>query len=161
MLLVPSQPTLRRSAVLGLHCPLAAQTTDSPAYSHTHHNGSPGVDPHRKAFAARDTEGTLRLLQEALQPNPRLAETWYEEGRLNAKAAPRVLQTNDLQAAAVVEGLEAEKEWLRLLGCRRDYCVDPRRAGAGARRAAGGAANVDEVLADRESLLYALRVRTY
>jgi hypothetical protein len=123
---------------------------------------APGVDPYRKALAAQDTEETLRLLQEALRANPRLAEAWYEEGQLKVKLAPGILKTDELQAVAVFrEGLEAEKEALRLLDAGDVTVWTPEEQERARAVLQTELVNVNEVLADRESLLYALRVRTY
>jgi hypothetical protein len=61
------------------------------------------LDPYRKALAARDTEETLRLLQEASRANPRLAEAWYEPNN-PPLAARRVEETcGHASACAKVE----------------------------------------------------------
>jgi hypothetical protein len=122
----------------------------------------PGLDPYRKALAAQDTEETLRLLQEALQANPRLTEAWYEKGQLKVKLAPGILKTDELQAMATFrEGLEAEREALRLLDAGAVTVWTPREQGQARAVLQADLVNVDEVLADPESLLYALRVRVY
>jgi tetratricopeptide (TPR) repeat protein len=123
---------------------------------------SPGVDPYRKALAAQDSEETLRLLQEALRANPRLAEAWYEQGRLKLKLAPGIQKLDELQAVGIFrEGLEAEKEALRLLDAGEVTVWTPAEQGHARAVLQGDLMNVDEVLADRDSLLYALRVRIY
>jgi hypothetical protein len=120
------------------------------------------LDPYRKALAAQDSEETFRLLQEALQANPRLAEAWYEKGRLKVKLAPDILRTDELQAMATFrEGLEAEREALRLLDAGEVTVWTPQEQAHARTVLEADMVNVDEVLADPESLLYALRVRVY
>jgi hypothetical protein len=122
----------------------------------------PGVEPYRKALAAQDTEETLRLLQEALRANPRLAEAWYEQGQLKVKLAPGMLKADELQAVLIFrEGLESEKEALRLLDAGEVTVWTPKEQGQARAVLQADLVNVDEVLADRDSLLYALRVRIY
>src|SRR5271169_6424789 len=55
-----------------------------------------GVAIYRKALAAQDGEQGLRLLEQAIRANPRLAEAWYELGRRKVKLAPGLVKTDEL-----------------------------------------------------------------
>jgi len=121
-----------------------------------------GVKDYRLAFKTEDLDERLHLLELAVRANPRLAEAWYELGRLKVRRAPVVIKTNELQAVAMFrEGLEAEQEALRLLDSRKlavwtsDEEIQARES------LATDLANANEVMADQDSLLNALRMRTY
>jgi tetratricopeptide (TPR) repeat protein len=121
-----------------------------------------GVGPYREALAAQDMEETLRLLEQAVRANPHLAEAWYELGRLKVKRAPDVVKTDELQAIAMFrEGLESEREASRLLDEGRPAVWTPAQEEEAREVLARDLQNVGEVLADQESLLNALRMRTY
>jgi hypothetical protein len=59
------------------------------------------------------------------------------------------------------EGLEAEKEALRLLDAGKATVWNTAQEDQARATLATDLTNVDEILADQESLLRALRVRTY
>jgi hypothetical protein len=121
-----------------------------------------GVGTYREALATQDSEETLRLLEQAVRANPHLAEAWYELGRLKVKRAPDIVKTDELQAIATFrEGLEAEKEASRLLDAGKVVVWTPAEQDQAREMLARDLVNVDEVLADQESLLTALRMRTY
>lgn len=121
-----------------------------------------GVGTYREALAAQDEEETLRLLEQAVRANSHLAEAWYELGRLKVKRAPDIVKRDELQAIAMFrEGLEAEKEASRLLDAGQVTVWTPAEQDQAREVLARDLANVDEALADQESLLTALRMRTY
>jgi hypothetical protein len=104
----------------------------------------------------------LRLLEQAVRANPRLAEAWYEVGRRKVKLAPDIVKLDELQGIQVFrEGLEAEKEALRLLDAGKVTIWNAAEEDEARATLATDLANVDETLADQDSLLRALRVRTY
>jgi hypothetical protein len=78
------------------------------------------------------------------------------------KRAPLVIKTDELQAVAMFrEGLEAEQEASRLLDSA-PVVIWTGEEEIGAREAlAADLVNANEVMADQESLLNALRMRTY
>jgi hypothetical protein len=121
-----------------------------------------GVAFYRRALAAQDSEEALRLLEQAARANPRLAEAWYDLGSRKVKLAPQIVKTDELHGIQLFrEGLEAEKEALRLLDAGNVTiwgAVEEEQARA---VLTTDLANVDETLADQESLLRALRIRTY
>lgn len=121
-----------------------------------------GVADYRRALATDDSDEALLLLEQAIRSNPRLAEAWYEQGRRKVKLAPEIVKTDELHAMQLFrEGLQAEKEALRLLDAGNVTiwgAADEEQARAAL---ATDLANVDETLADQDSLLSALRVRAY
>ena len=121
-----------------------------------------GVGIYREALAARDSEEALRLLEQAVRANPRLAEAWYEVGRQKLKLAPDIVKLDELRGIQIFrEGLEAEKEALRLLDAGKATVWNAAEEDQARAMLATDLANVDETLADQESVLRALRVRTY
>ena len=113
-----------------------------------------GVRTYREALAAQDGEETLRLLEQAVRANPRLAEAWYELGRLKVKRAPDVVKSDELQAIAMFrEGLESEKEASRLLDAGQVAVWTPAEQDQARETLARDLVNIDEVLADQVSLL--------
>ncbi len=121
-----------------------------------------GVGIYRKALAAQDDDEALRLLEQAVRANPRLTEAWYEVGRRKARLAPGIVKLDELQGMQIFrEGLEAEKEALRLLDAGKVSVWNAAEEDQARAVLATDLANVDEALADQESLLRALRVRTY
>jgi hypothetical protein len=121
-----------------------------------------GVETYRHALATEDGEESLRLLEQAVRANPRLTEAWYEVGRRKVKLAPDIVKLDELQGIQVFrEGLEAEKEALRLLDAGKVTIWNAAEEDQARATLAIDLANVDETLADQESLLRALRVRTY
>lgn len=121
-----------------------------------------GVATYRKALAAQDSEEALRLLEQTVRSNSRLAEGWYELGRRKVKLAPNLVKTDELQGIQTFrEGLEAEKEAQRLLDAGNVTIWSATEEEQARAVLATDLANVDETLADQESVLRALRVRTY
>jgi len=121
-----------------------------------------GVGIYREALAAQDNEDALRLLEQAVRANPRLAEAWYELGRQKVKLAPDIVKLDELRGIQIFrEGLEAEKEALRLLDAGKVTVWNAAEEDRAHATLTTELANVDETLADQESLLRALRVRTY
>jgi hypothetical protein len=121
-----------------------------------------GVGTYREALAAQDSEETLRLLEQAVHANPHLAEAWYELGRLKVKRAPDIVKTDELHGVTTFrEGLEAEKEASALLDAGKVTVWTAVEEDQAREVLARDLLNVDEVLADQESLLNALRTRTY
>jgi tetratricopeptide (TPR) repeat protein len=121
-----------------------------------------GVGIYRDALATEDSEEALRLLEQAVRANPRLAEAWYDVGRRKIKIAPDIVKLDELQGIQVFrEGLEAEKEALRLLDAGKVTVWNAAEEDQARATLATDLANVDETLADQDSLLRALRVRTY
>jgi hypothetical protein len=121
-----------------------------------------GVESYRHALATEDSEERLRLLEQTVRANPRLAEAWYEVGRRKVKLAPDIVKLDELQGIQVFrEGLEAEKEALRLLDAGKVTIWNAAEEDQARATLATDLANVDETLADQDSLLRALRVRTY
>lgn len=121
-----------------------------------------GVGIYRNALATKDSEDALRLLEQAVRANPRLAEPWYEVGRRKVKLAPDIVKLDELRGMQVFrEGLEAEKEALRLLDAGKPTIWNAAEEDQARATLATDLANVDETLADQESLLRALRLRTY
>jgi tetratricopeptide (TPR) repeat protein len=121
-----------------------------------------GVGIYREALAAQDSEEALRLLEQAVRANPRLAEAWYEVGRQKVRLAPDILKSDELRGIQVFrEGLEAEKEASRLLDAGKVTVWNAAEEDQARATLATDLANVNETLADQESLLRALRVRTY
>jgi tetratricopeptide (TPR) repeat protein len=121
-----------------------------------------GVETYRHALASEDSEESLRLLEQAVRANPRLAEAWYEVGRRKMKLAPDIVKLDELQGIQVFrEGLEAEREALRLLDTGKVTIWNAAEEDEARATLATDLANVDQTLADQESLLRALRVRTY
>ena len=121
-----------------------------------------GVGIYRDALATEDSEEALRLLEQAVRANPRLAEAWYEVGRQKLKLAPDIVKLDELRGMQIFrEGLEAEKEALRLLDAGKVTVWNAAEEDQARAMLATDLANVDATLADQESLLRALRVRTY
>jgi tetratricopeptide (TPR) repeat protein len=121
-----------------------------------------GVGIYREALATEDNEEALRLLEQAVRANPRLAEAWYDVGRRKVKLAPHIVKLDELRGIQIFrEGLEAEKEALRLLDAGKVTVWNAAEEDQARATLATDLANVDETLADQESLLRALRVRTY
>ena len=121
-----------------------------------------GVAIYRRALAAQDSEEALRLLEQATRANPHLAEAWYDLGRRKVKLAPEIVKTDELQGIQVFrEGLEAEKEALRLLDAGNVTIWGADEEEQARAVLTTDLANVDEALAEQDSLLRALRVRTY
>jgi len=121
-----------------------------------------GVDMYRQGLAATDTEESLRLLHEAVHANPHLAEAWYAIGRLKLKLAPDIVKTDELHGVRMFrEGLEAEREALALLDAGKLTVWNQAEEEQAREALARDLQNVDEVMADQESLLAALRLRTY
>ena len=87
---------------------------------------------------------------------------WYELGRFKVKRAPLVIKTDELQAVAMFrEGLEAEQEALRLLESGKVVMWTGEEELHAREILAVDLANANEVMADQDSLLNALRMRTY
>jgi len=104
----------------------------------------------------------LRLLEQAARANPKLAEAWYELGRRKVKLAPEIVKTDELQGTVLFrEGLEAEKEALRLLDVGNVTIWGAAEEDQARAVLSTDLAYVDETLADQDSLLRALRVRTH
>lgn len=121
-----------------------------------------GVAIYRKALAAQDSEETIHLLEQAVRANPRLAEAWYQMGRQKISRAPDVVKMDELQGTQLFrEGLEAEKEALRLLDAGKVTVWNSTEEEQARATLAIDLVGVDETLADQESSLRALRVRTY
>ncbi|HTO43222.1 MAG TPA: hypothetical protein VML56_04025 [Burkholderiales bacterium] len=121
-----------------------------------------GVKDYKLAFETEDLDERLRLLEVAVRANPRLTEAWYELGRLKVKRAPIVIKANELQAVAMFrEGLEAEQEALRLLDSGKIAVWTGDEEIQARETLATDLANANEVMADQDSLLNALRMRTY
>ncbi len=121
-----------------------------------------GVGIYREALATEDSEEALRLLEQAVRANPRLAEAWYDVGRRKVTLAPHIVKLDELRGIQIFrEGLEAEKEALRLLDAGKVTIWNTAEEDQARATLAIDLANVDETLADQESLLRALRVRTY
>jgi tetratricopeptide (TPR) repeat protein len=121
-----------------------------------------GVAIYRRALAAQDAEEALRLLEQAARANPKLAEAWYELGRRKVKLAPEIVKTDELQGTVLFrEGLEAEKEALRLLDVGNVTIWGAAEEDQARAVLSTDLAYVDETLADQDSLLRALRVRTH
>jgi tetratricopeptide (TPR) repeat protein len=121
-----------------------------------------GVGIYHAALATEDSEEALHLLEQAVRANPRLAEAWYDVGRRKLKLAPDIVKLDELRGTQVFrEGLEAEKEALRLLDAGKVTIWNAAEEDQARATLATDLANVDETLADQESSLRALRVRTY
>jgi hypothetical protein len=121
-----------------------------------------GVDIYRQGLATTDPEESLRLLQEAVRANPRLAEGWYAIGRIKLKLAPDIVKTDESHGVLVFrEGLEAEREALALLDAGKVTVWNKAEEEEARVAMARDLQNVDEVMGDQESLLAALRLRTY
>ncbi len=122
-----------------------------------------GVRTFREAVAAaEDGDERLRLLELTVRSNPHLAEAWYELGRIKVRRAPVVIKTDELQAVAMFrEGLEAEQEALRLLESGKIVVWTNEEEMRARETLAVDLANANEVMADQDSLLNALRMRTY
>lgn len=121
-----------------------------------------GVRTYREAFATEDLDERLRLLELAVRANPRLAEAWYELGRFKVRRAPVVIKTDELQAVAMFrEGLEAEQEAQRLLDSGKVVIWTGEEEIRARESLSIDLANANEVMADQDSLLNALRMRTY
>jgi len=121
-----------------------------------------GVRTYREAFATEDMDERLRLLEVAVRANPHLTEAWYELGRFKVRRAPVVIKTDELQAVAMFrEGLEAEQEALRLLDSVKVLVWTDEEEIRAREALAIDLANANDVMADQESLLNALRMRTY
>ena len=121
-----------------------------------------GVRTYLEAFAADDADERLRLLELAVRSNPRLAEAWYELDRIKVRRAPVVIKTDELQAVAMFrEGLEAEQEAMRLLESGKVVIWTGEEELRAREILAVDLANANEVMADQDSLLNALRMRTY
>jgi len=121
-----------------------------------------GVRTYREAFETEDMDQRLRLLELAVRANPHLTEAWYELGRFKVERAPEVIKTDELQAVAMFrEGLEAEQEALRLLDAGNVLVWTDEDEIRAREALAADLANANEVMADQESLLNALRMRTY
>jgi tetratricopeptide (TPR) repeat protein len=121
-----------------------------------------GVGIYRDALTAPDREEAIRLLEQAVRANPRLAEAWYEMGRQKVMLAPNIVKVDEVRGTQVFrEGLEAEKEALRLLDEGKVTVWTAAEEDQARTMLATDLANVDETLADQESSLRALRVRTY
>lgn len=121
-----------------------------------------GVGTYHEALATEDADERLRLLELAVRANPGLAEAWYELGRAKVKRAPMVIKVDELQAVAMFrEGLEAEQEALRLLDSGKVVVWTGEEEIRARETVAVDLANANEVMADQDSLLNALRMRTY
>lgn len=156
--------TIAASAALLAGCGkgISPPPAPSPAAAPVKQAEIAGVGIYRAALAAQDSEEALRLLEQAVRANPRLAEAWYEVGRQKVKLAPDVVKLDELRGIQIFrEGLEAEKEALRLLDAGKVTVWNAAEEDQARAMLATDLANVDETLADQESLLRALRVRTY
>ena len=121
----------------------------------------PGIEPYHQALGTQDTEDALRLLQDAVRANPKLAEGWYAIGRIKMKLAPEIVKTDENKGVLVFrEGLEAEREALALLDRGHRTVWSPGEEEQARMTLANDLQDVDQVMGDRESLLAALRVRT-
>jgi hypothetical protein len=121
-----------------------------------------GVDLYRQALATKDTEESSHLLEEAVHANPRLAEAWYALGRLRLKLAPEIVKTDEMRGVMMFrEGLQAEREALGLLDAGKVTVWSKAEEEEARTALARDLLNVDEVMGDQESLLAALRLRTY
>jgi len=96
-----------------------AKAAAAPAVKRTPRVEAPGVKTYREALAelaAKDDAEALRLLEESVRANPRLAEAWYELGRLKVRRAPALVPSDELAGVASFrEGLISEKEARRLI----------------------------------------------
>ncbi len=124
-----------------------------------------GVDSYRQgldAEKAHDNEGAILLFRQATRNNYELAEAWYEKGRLQIQHAAPAFKTNELLAIQEFrEGLQAEKEALRLLneGKVSVWTVEEQ---AKAREVMDlDLRDADEALSDEQALTEALRLRIY
>jgi tetratricopeptide (TPR) repeat protein len=155
--------TLAISAALVAACGKASSPPPpAPAAAPVKKAEIAGVGIYRAALAAQDNEEALRLLEQAVRANPRLAEAWYEVGRQKVRLAPDIVKLDELRGIQVFrEGLEAEKEALRLLDAGTVTVWNAAEEDQARATLQTELANVDETLADQESLLRALRVRTY
>jgi hypothetical protein len=121
-----------------------------------------GVDTYRQALATADTEEALRLLHAAVQANRNLTEAWYTLGRLKLKLAPEIVKTEEERGVMMFrEGLEAEREALALLDAGKVTVWSKAEVDDARTALDRDLLNVDEVMADHDSLLAALRLRTY
>jgi tetratricopeptide (TPR) repeat protein len=121
----------------------------------------PGAEPYHQALATQDTEEALRLLQDAVHANPKLAEAWYAIGRIKMKLAPEIVKTDESKGVLIFrEGLEAEREALALLDRGHRTVWSATEEDEARMTLASDLQDVDQVMGDRESLLAALRVRT-
>lgn len=121
-----------------------------------------GVSLYRDALAAQGREDALLLLEQSVRANPRLPEAWYELGRRKVKLAPDVVKLDEVRGVQIFrEGLEAEKEALRLLDVEKATLWNAAEEDQARATLAVDLVNVDETLADAESSLRALRIRTY
>jgi len=121
-----------------------------------------GVRTYREAFATEDMDERLRLLELTVRANPHLTEAWYELGRFKIKRAPQVIKSDELQAVVMFrEGLEAEQEALRLLDSGKVTVWTDEEEIRAREGLATDLANANEVMADHDALLNALRMRTY
>jgi hypothetical protein len=121
----------------------------------------PGVETYRQALATQDTEEALRLLHDAVRLNPKLAEAWYAIGRIKMKLAPDVVRTDESKGVLLFhESLEAEREALALLDGGHRTVWSAEEEDQARMTLASDLQDVDQVTADRDSLLAALRLRT-
>jgi tetratricopeptide (TPR) repeat protein len=121
----------------------------------------PGVEAYRQALAAADPEEALRLLHDAVHLNPKLAEAWYAIGQFKMKLAPDVVRTDETKGVLLFrEALEAEREALALLDTGHRTVWSAEEEERARMTLARDLQDVDQVMADRDTLLAALRLRT-
>ncbi|PWT72203.1 MAG: hypothetical protein C5B46_07100 [Proteobacteria bacterium] len=124
-----------------------------------------GADEYRRGKSllteGRETDA-LRLLEQSVRANSKLTEAWYELGRIKVKRAPE-LSKSDEQAGVVMfrEGLEAEKEALRLIdaGATVFWSEDDRVQAR--EQLDTDLANAGDALNDEDTLRQALRMRVH
>ena len=142
-----------------------AKPPAAPGAKRTPRVETPGVSIYRKALAelaAKDGDEAVRLLEQSVRTNSRLAEAWYELGRVKVRRAPVLVQSNEL--AGVVsfrEGLMAEKEARRLIDAGQaalwtsDEQIDAQM------NLDADLQNADQLLGDPDALREALQLRVH
>jgi len=140
-----------------------ARPATMPAASRTPPIEAPGVGVYRRALAelaAKDDAEAVRLLEESVRANPRLAEAWYELGRLKVRRAPALVPSDELAGVASFrEGLISEKEARRLIDAgqarlwTREEQIDAQIA------LDADLANAERLLGDPDALREALLLR--
>ena len=124
-----------------------------------------GVDSYReaqRALAAGNEDDALPLLEKSIRANAKLAEAWYELGRLKVKRAPELSKTDEVAGMVMFrEGLEAEREALALIdGGKAVLWSNEEQLDARARLDAD-LENAGDALSDEDTLREALRMRVH